>query len=98
MRYSGMVLQTAYETPANFNDPRVGPRCGNSDYRRKRRGNGIAQGSRDPKCAPVALMKFVRIGRVEHSLERYIVMHVPVSHQRPAPEHANAGFFGLSRY
>ena len=54
----------------------------------------MAQRLRNATCAPVALMNLVRVGRVEHAIEADIFMHMPVPHQRPAPEQIDAGLLG----
>src|SRR3979490_2891064 len=87
-RITRMVLHSAYESRANFKDLRSGGACGGCavSYRRRRLGNGVAQRLRKAESTPIALVKLVRIGRVDHPIEAYVVMHVPMSHQRPALE------------
>src|SRR3979409_1267961 len=92
-----MVLRSAYETPTNFNDW-APVAYGASGRGWGRPGNGLAQRLRNATGAPVALMKLVRIGRVVHSMQSDIVMHVPVPHQRPAPEQVDLGLVGGGRY
>src|SRR4030081_3576256 len=91
-----MVLRSDYETRTNFND--WAPVEYGASGRWRRPGNGLAQRLRNAAGAPVALMKLIRVARVVHSMQSDIVMHVPVSHQRPAPEQVDLGLVGGGRY